>query len=485
MSDPLRPNYKPGVGRLVTDRFDFQKHIEGQDFRHAATSIDIFPTVVINGSPRSNVQDAIEQLALNLTPPVVPDATASVKGIIKLAGDLGGTAGSVTVTRIQNKPVSNLAPTVNDVLSWDGTAWTPGANVTLNNLNATTSTIGTLVSGTGTIININGLTANIQNINASGTLTFTTFGSMVFANTNATRTILCQDAVTGDGQDFEITGQGTGDVTGVGGNVFIGAGGTAGGPFGGTVVIQGGNGTLNGGVELILGDGTAMVHATHVDTSPITRRVLGLVSNTSIDSTQMPLGTGDMVVYLANANANPSNTASPIGGSIIYSSGGQVHVRQSDNLDITLGPETWGRVAGGTSGSMQTYSVIQTSTDFNRVTLTTFAVPNHTTIYVEAYIVGKADGAATSYSTKLSASYAREGGTAVEATSTDGYYFGDNNTERLKRVTPDTDLWFGPQITLSGTTVTIKSGSNGAAASTTITWFGIIKIITGPSFTTP
>lgn len=484
MSDPLRPNYKPGVGRLVTDRFDFQKHVDGVDFNHHSSGIQLFPTVVINDSPRSNVQDAIEQLALNLTPPVVPDATASVKGIIKLSGDIGGTANSVTVTRIQNKPVSSLAPAVNDLLSWDGTSWTPGSNATLNNLGATTSTIGTLVCGTGTIININSLTANLTNINAAGTLTFTTFGTMVFANTNATRIISCEDATTGDGQDFQIIGQGTSDVLGAGGNVRIDAGSTTGGPFGGSVIIQGGNGVLLGGAELKLGDGTAMLHATHVDTSPITRRVLGLVSNTSVDNTQMPLGTGDMVMFLANANVNPSSTASPVGGSIIYSSGGQVHIRQSNNLDITLGPETWGRVAAATSGKMETYSVIQTSTDFNRVTLTTFAVPNHTVIYVEAYIVGKVDGSAVSYSTKLSGSYVNEGGTAVEATFTDGYYFG-NNTERLKRVTPDTDLWFGPTITLAGTSVTIKTGSNGAAGSTTITWFGIIKIITGPSFTTP
>lgn len=128
MSDPLVPNYKPGVGRLVTDRFDFQKHIDGQDFRHDADQINLNPAVVL-GTPQTNVQDAIEQIKVILDgsiAPLIPDATTISKGIVQLAGDIGGTATSVSVIALRGFPVSNTAPTSSgQVLTWNGSAWIP------------------------------------------------------------------------------------------------------------------------------------------------------------------------------------------------------------------------------------------------------------------------------------------------------------------------------------------------------------------------
>ena len=128
MSDPLVPNYKPGVGRLVTDRFDFQKHIDGQDFRHDADQINLNPAVVL-GTPQTNVQDAIEQIKVILDgsiAPLIPDATTISKGIVQLAGDIGGTATSVSVNALRGFPVSNTAPTSSgQVLTWNGSAWIP------------------------------------------------------------------------------------------------------------------------------------------------------------------------------------------------------------------------------------------------------------------------------------------------------------------------------------------------------------------------
>jgi len=131
MSDPISPNFKPGVGRLVTDRFDFQNHVDGYSFRHKANNMDLFPTVVISAVTHSNVQSAIEALVAVVSPPdiIVTDATLFAKGIVQLAGDIGGTATNVRVTKIQNFAVANTAPSSGQVLAWNGVQWTPTTSV--------------------------------------------------------------------------------------------------------------------------------------------------------------------------------------------------------------------------------------------------------------------------------------------------------------------------------------------------------------------
>jgi len=50
-------NYKPGVGRITTNRYDFQDHITGANFRHNASSIDIIPSLQISGISYTTVYD--------------------------------------------------------------------------------------------------------------------------------------------------------------------------------------------------------------------------------------------------------------------------------------------------------------------------------------------------------------------------------------------------------------------------------------------
>ncbi|MBX2967686.1 MAG: hypothetical protein KF845_16210 [Cyclobacteriaceae bacterium] len=45
-------------------------------------------------------------------------------------GNLGGTYPNPTVVQIQSRPVANTAPTTGQVLKWNGTAWTPQADIT-------------------------------------------------------------------------------------------------------------------------------------------------------------------------------------------------------------------------------------------------------------------------------------------------------------------------------------------------------------------
>ena len=121
---PINPNFKPGVGHLVTDRFDFQGHIDGEDFRHNASSIDLIPSVFIS-TPQTNVYDAIVALTNALTIPVIPDATTVSKGAVQLAGDISGVAASVLVTGLRGFPVNATPPTLNQVLTWTGSSWQP------------------------------------------------------------------------------------------------------------------------------------------------------------------------------------------------------------------------------------------------------------------------------------------------------------------------------------------------------------------------
>lgn len=48
----------------------------------------------------------------------LPDSTTGSKGIIQLAGDISGTASSITVNRIQNRDISSIAPSDGYTLTW-------------------------------------------------------------------------------------------------------------------------------------------------------------------------------------------------------------------------------------------------------------------------------------------------------------------------------------------------------------------------------
>ncbi len=121
---PLVPNFKPGIGRLVTDRFDFQDHIEGTNFRHRAGAIDLFPTITIGSTVIGDVQTAIEALSGSIIVPSVPDATTVSKGIIQLSGDIAGTATNISVVQLRGTPVTSFSGlAANQVLTWNGSAW--------------------------------------------------------------------------------------------------------------------------------------------------------------------------------------------------------------------------------------------------------------------------------------------------------------------------------------------------------------------------
>ena len=130
--------YKKGIGRLATDRYDFQKHIDGTDFRQNANTIDLSPPVTIGPTTKNTVQEAVESLAAIAYPPTIASATGSILGVIKLNGDLGsgsyGTASVPIVSGLLGKPLnSSLLGSINtgSILFWDGSTWNK-TNITLS-----------------------------------------------------------------------------------------------------------------------------------------------------------------------------------------------------------------------------------------------------------------------------------------------------------------------------------------------------------------
>jgi len=68
----------------------------------------------------TSVKDSLVKSVVNNIP-----ATATSKGVIQLAGDLGGTAIAPTVSKLQGTAVSGTAPINGQVLTFDGTSWIP------------------------------------------------------------------------------------------------------------------------------------------------------------------------------------------------------------------------------------------------------------------------------------------------------------------------------------------------------------------------
>ena len=134
--NPQVPNYVPGVGRLVTDRYDFESHVNGTAFRHNATQIDLFPTLVIESVTCTTVQQALNELVTFIVAPTVQQATigsmSSNLGTVTLGGDfagVGSTALSPRVGAIQGNPIQNIAPTTGQVLTWNsGGYWYPAVS---------------------------------------------------------------------------------------------------------------------------------------------------------------------------------------------------------------------------------------------------------------------------------------------------------------------------------------------------------------------
>lgn len=86
-------------GLLALKAITYKNHIDGTTDNHDGYSIELNPSVTVDGYVSDNVQIAIEKLNTYIDN-VVVDATTSSKGVIQLSQDLGGTASLPKVIRI-------------------------------------------------------------------------------------------------------------------------------------------------------------------------------------------------------------------------------------------------------------------------------------------------------------------------------------------------------------------------------------------------
>ncbi len=78
-----------------------------------------------NGTQWAPTQASFSSLSGTATATQLPSATPTAQGILQLAQDLAGTAALPKVVGLQGNPVAAIPPAANQVLSWDGSAWSP------------------------------------------------------------------------------------------------------------------------------------------------------------------------------------------------------------------------------------------------------------------------------------------------------------------------------------------------------------------------
>lgn len=104
----------------------FVVHVEGAE---TINGVKTFVDSPIVPTPTSNTEVANKQYVDNVSTSGAPDADATTKGILQLAGDLSGTATSPTVPGLANKVDTSLVGTANGVASLDNGGKVPATQL--------------------------------------------------------------------------------------------------------------------------------------------------------------------------------------------------------------------------------------------------------------------------------------------------------------------------------------------------------------------
>jgi hypothetical protein len=303
MADPVVPNYNKenSPGRLVTDRFDFQKHVNGEAFQHEAGIIVLNPAISVNGGPASSdLQEVITQINA-LVPQIVPDASGSTKGLVKLTLDLGGTAALPKVVGLQGFPITTSTPNMGDLLTWTGSFWTPQALTSFSTLT---------VSGNA---NINGILTTVggYNLNSTGNAQ---------VNSGAQLTVSATTNLTLSGQSTIITG-GTGGVV-------INAG------FSGLVINSFGGVVSNSGLSVLIGNVNI---AKNITIGTDASNSMAVAATTQF-SNGVTIGTSLSTNLLIKSTVGNSSQSTTFQGPLAFSNQGRILLKGSitQNNDQTV-----------------------------------------------------------------------------------------------------------------------------------------------------
>lgn len=134
--------------------------------------------------------------------PTAVDASASTNGIVRLAGDLGGTAASPLVAKLQGRTLSSTAPTSGQVLKFDGTSWVPSTGVLTETQTLSLAGSTLTISGTSSSVVLpvasDATTTTNGSVRLAGDLggTGTTAAAPVISDNAVTTTKLATGAVT-------------------------------------------------------------------------------------------------------------------------------------------------------------------------------------------------------------------------------------------------------------------------------------------------
>lgn len=435
MTIPSSPNYKNDIGRLVTDRFAFQKHITGVDFRHDATQIDLLPTITIDGNVVTTVQQVAEALVTITSPPIIQDATTIQKGIIQLSGDIGGVSTNILVTRLQGKPISTITPLNGDVLTWDSafSSWTPKAAI-----NAFAAA-GDL-SGNNILQQVIGVTGESGTLRIScNILNFILSSTPIITQTTTSL---------GHAADFNIIAQSTSMASRNGGDLVLSGG-------------DKGSGGLRGGVQLKMGDGD--IRMLQLAELPTDRKIISLLHSNELSLVDMPTGTGDMVMYVRDTIVPPT-IGNPLNGTIVYSLGGKLWIKQQDGNNFPVGsipnPSIW----GDDGEQIYTYRAAVTSPLGDTTVAFTYLLPDGASTRVDVIFVGKGQVSGDSAQFNLSAGYVREGGAPIAIGTV---------TSSDPRMTIGAEDWIVPSFFISGNTLMVYTGGSSLMK---INWLVVIQL---------
>lgn len=440
--NPINPNIVTGAhtGRVVTDRYDFQKHIEGQDFRHDGYALTLDPPVLIELQEYTDVHSAIAQLANLITPEPPPDASTSVKGLIRLAGDLGGTGTTALnpkVSGLQGFPVSTLAPSSSQVLTWNGSAWGPAAP-------ANTFTAGGDLVGSNTV-------QGVASLGGANPIMVYSDGIRVSAQ-NEVFLIDHEEASNAPGAPLTIKTQSTINPNSAGGDFVVETGegsGDANGPYGRfTVTVE-----------------DKMLEIAQLTTDA--RAVITLCGEAN--TTNMPANTGDKVIYIGEA-ATPPSTGVPIGGAILYARSNGLWTKNQDGYDFQIGsqsnPSIWGNAE---EGQIFEYRVSIATSDTTPAIAFSKSLTDdgfsESVIKVEAVVLGRQSVTDNASIHNLTRGYVVSNIGTPTAMGTE--------TSTDPRTTAGASGWTVPTITTSGTSIRVLTGAN---ASTDILWFVYVKL---------